>query len=137
MKITNFEDLDVWKRSRELVNEIYSLTKKQRFSKDFGLVDQIRRAAVSVMSNIAEGFERGSNTEFIRFLYIAKASCGETRSHLFIAFDQGYLIEDELEKAKSFAKSVSAMIGGFIAYLRTKLKNEMGKIQAKTVNFES
>jgi four helix bundle protein len=130
MKITNFEDLDVWKRSRELVNEIYSLTKKQRFSKDFGLVDQIRRAAVSVMSNIAEGFERGSNTEFIRFLYIAKASCGETRSHLFIAFDQGYLTNDELQKAKSFAKSVSAMIGGFIAYLRSsKMKGE--KFKAK------
>jgi len=94
MRITNFEDLDVWKKSRKLVNEIYSLTKKQRFSKDFGLVDQIRRSAVSVMSNIAEGFERGSNTEFIRFLYIAKASCGETRSHLFIAFDQGYLSEE-------------------------------------------
>jgi four helix bundle protein len=130
MGIANFEDLNVWKRSRELVNEIYSLTKKQRFSKDFGLVDQIRRAAISVMSNIAEGFERGSNTEFIRFLYISKASCGETRSHLFIAFDQGYLTNDELQKAKSFAKSVSAMIGGFIAYLRSsKMKGE--KFKAK------
>jgi four helix bundle protein len=128
MRITNFEDLDVWKRSRELVNEIYLLTKKQRFCKDFGLVDQIRRSAVSVMSNIAEGFERGSNTEFIRFLYIAKASCAETRSHLFIAFDQGYLTEDELEKTKFFAKGVSGMIGGFINYLRgSKMKGEKFK----------
>ncbi len=131
MKIINFEDLDVWKKSRKLVNEIYSLTKKQRFSKDFGLVDQIRRSGVSVMSNIAEGFERGSNTEFIRFLYIAKASCGETRSHLFIAFDQGYLSEEELENAKSFAKSVSRMIGGFIGYLRgSKMKGEKFKPQS-------
>jgi len=128
MKITSFEDLDVWRKSRELVNEIYLVTKKQRFSKDFGLVDQIRRSAVSVMSNIAEGFERGSNVEFIRFLYIAKASCAETRSHLFIAFDQGYLTEDELENAKSFAKSVSGMIGGFISYLRgSKMKGEKFK----------
>jgi len=119
MGIRNFEDLDVWKKSRELVNDVYSLTKKQRFSKDFGLVDQIRRSAVSVMSNIAEGFERGSNAEFIRFLYIAKASCGEVRSHLFIAFDQGYLTKDELDKTMSFANAVSAMIGGFIGYLRS------------------
>jgi four helix bundle protein len=130
MRITNFEDLDVWKKSRKLVNEIYLLTKKQRFSKDFGLVDQIRRSALSVMSNIAEGFERGSNTEFIRFLYIAKASCGETRSHLFIAFDQGYLSEEELENAKSFPKSVSGMIGGFISYLRgSKMKGEKFKAE--------
>jgi four helix bundle protein len=130
MRITNFEDLDVWKKSRKLVNEIYSLTKKQRFSKDFGLVDQIRRSGVLVMSNIAEGFERGSNTEFIRFLYIAKASCGETRSHLFIAFDQGYLSEEELENAESFAKSVSRMIGGFIGYLRgSKMKGEKFKAE--------
>lgn len=130
MRITSFEDLDVWKRSRELVNEIYLLTKKQRFCKDFGLVDQIRRSAVSVMSNIAEGFERGSNVEFIRFLYIAKASCAETRSHLFIALDQGYLTEDELEKTKTFAKSVSGMIGGFIIYLRgSKMKGEKFKPQ--------
>jgi four helix bundle protein len=81
-----------------------------------------------VMSNIAEGFERGSNTEFIRFLYIAKASCGETRSHLFIAFDQSYLTKDELEKTKSFAKSISGMIGGFISYLRgSKMKGEKFK----------
>ena len=131
MKIANFEDLDVWKRSRDLVKEIYSLTRKPPFSKDFGLVDQIRRSAVSVMSNIAEGFERGSNTEFIRFLYIAKASCAETRSHLFIAFDQGYLTEDELETTKAFAKRVSSMIGGFIGYLReSKLKGE--KFKAKS-----
>jgi four helix bundle protein len=128
MGIRNFEDLDVWKKSRELVNEIHSLTKKQRFSKDFGLVDQIRRSAVSVMSNIAEGFERGSNTEFIRFLYIAKASCGETRSHLFIAFDQGYLTRAELDKIMFSASAVSAMIGGFIGYLRgSKMKGEKFK----------
>jgi four helix bundle protein len=128
VRITGFEDLDVWKKSRELVNEIYLLTKKQQFSKDFGLVDQIRRSAVSVMSYIAEGFERGSNTELIRFLYIAKSSCAEARSHLFVAFDQGYLNGDELKRAGSFAKSVSGMIGGFISYLRSsKMKGEKFK----------
>ena len=128
MRIAGFEDLDVWKKSRELVNEIYPLTKKQHFSKDFGLVDQIRRSVVSVMSNIADGFERGSNIELIRYLYIAKSSCAETRSHLFVAFDQGYLTEEELKRASSFAKSVSGMIGGFISYLRSsKMRGEKFK----------
>jgi len=77
------------------------------------------------MSNIVEGFEGVSNTEFIRFLYIAKASCAETRSYLFVAFDQDYLTKDELEKIKTSAKSVSGMIGGFISYLRgSKMKGE-------------
>jgi len=104
------------------------MTKKEDNCRDRVLVSHMRRAAISVMSNISEGFERGSNTEFIRFLYIAKASCAETRSPLFIAFDQGYLTEDELESAKSFAKSVSGMIGGFINYLRgSKMKGEKFK----------
>ena len=75
----SFEQMDVWKEPRELVKLIYRLTDKREFRKDFGLADQIRRAAISVMSNIAEGFERGTNTEFIHFLFIAKGSCGEVR----------------------------------------------------------
>ena len=77
MAVKYFEDLDVWKEARRLTKEIYAATPDAKFSKDFGLRDQIRRAAVSVMSNIAEGFERGGNQEFIQFLYIAKGSCGE------------------------------------------------------------
>lgn len=76
--IQNFEDLNVWQRSRELVRLIYELTKNKIFKRDYFLVDQIRRSSISVLSNVAEGFERGSNKEFIQFLYIAKGSCGET-----------------------------------------------------------
>ncbi|TAK06448.1 four helix bundle protein, partial [bacterium] len=91
MAVKSFEDLEVWKETRRLSKEIYAATQDAKFSKDFGLRDQIRRAAVSVMSNIAEGFERGGNQEFIQFLYIAKGSCGEVRSQLYVALDQGYI----------------------------------------------
>ena len=87
MAINSFEDLHVWQRARELVNLIYKITRHKTFSEDKGLVDQIRRASVSILSNISEGFERGSNVEFIQFLYIAKASCGEVRCQIIIAYD--------------------------------------------------
>lgn len=123
MSIERFEDLNVWKRARELVNLIYRITKNKKFSEDRGLVDQIRRAAVSILSNISEGFERGSNTEFIQFLYIAKASCGEVRCQIIIGFDQGYVDEKELTEIKEMAMKVSGMIGNLISYLRkSKLK---------------
>ena len=93
----SFEELPVWQNARELVNYVYSLTMKDRFSKDFSLVDQIRRASASVMSNIAEGFERGSNAEFIHFLYISKGSAGETRTQLYIALDQEYISKEEFK----------------------------------------
>ncbi|MCJ7458634.1 MAG: four helix bundle protein [candidate division Zixibacteria bacterium] len=128
MKAKSIEELLVWQRARELVNNVYSLTKKQNFRRDFSLVDQIRRATISVMSNIAEGYERGSNTEFIQFLYIAKASCGEVRTQLLIALDQGYINKEELEKAKELALKVSGMLSNFIAYLkRSKLKGDKYK----------
>ncbi|MDP3025534.1 MAG: four helix bundle protein [candidate division Zixibacteria bacterium] len=128
MKAKSIEELLVWQRARELVNKVYDLTKKQGFCKDFSLVDQIRRATISVMSNIAEGYERGSNTEFIQFLYIAKASCGEVRTQLLIALDQGYINKEELEKAKELALKVSGMLSNFISYLkRSKLKGDKYK----------
>jgi len=114
MVINSFEDLNVWKRARELVNLIYRITKKKEFSADKGLVDQIRRASVSILSNISEGFERGSNVEFIQFLYIAKASCGEVRCQLLIASDQGYVNQKELNETKELAMKVSGMIGNLI-----------------------
>ena len=91
MQVKNFEDLEIWKDARALTRAIYQLTRSPKFSKDFGLRDQIQRATVSIMSNIAEGFERGGNREFIQFLYVAKASCGEVRSQLYVAMDQNYL----------------------------------------------
>ena len=118
MAVQNFEDLNVWKQARLLTQEVYRLTKAEKFSRDFGLRDQIQRAAISVMSNIAEGFERGGNQEFSQFLYIAKASCGEVRSQLYVAFDQGYVTHDETEKLRQSFKRLSGMISNLVTYMR-------------------
>src|SRR5260221_14703006 len=96
MTIRHFEDLEIWKLSLLMAKEIYNLTLKNDFAKDYGLRDQIRRAVVSVSSNIAEGFERNNNNEFIYFLKIAKGSNGEVRSQIYIAQYVGYISEDEL-----------------------------------------
>jgi four helix bundle protein len=101
MKVKNFEDLEIWKDARLLTRGIYQLTRDSKFSKDFALRDQIRRAAVSIMSNIAEGFERGGNQEFIQFLYVAKASCGEVRSQLYVALDQSYVAPRDCDEQAS------------------------------------
>jgi four helix bundle protein len=118
MSVKSFEDLNVWKEARQLTQEVYRMTKTEKFFKDFSLRDQIRRAAISVMSNIAEGFERGGNQEFVQFLYIAKASCGEVRSQLYVAVDQGYAAPAESEKLIQLFMRLSSMISNFIAYLR-------------------
>lgn len=123
MKVESFEGLTAWNKARELVNKVYAITKKEKFCKDFVLVSQIRRAEISVMSNIAEGFERGSNTELLQFLYIAKGSCGEVRCQLTIAFDQGYIDKNEFDNTHNLAKRVSGTIGNFINYLKaSKMK---------------
>lgn len=135
MKIESFEDLKAWRGSRELVKKVYSLTKKKGFAKDFGLVDQIRRAAISVVSNISEGFERGSNREFIQFLYVAKASCGELRAQLIIAYDQDYIDQKELYEINNLAKCVAGMLGSLINYLkRSKIKGS--KFRQDATNIE-
>lgn len=121
MKFNRFEEMEVWKQSRVLVKDIYEITAQQLFSADFGLKDQIRRCAVSIPSNIAEGYERKSNTEFIRFLYIAKGSAGELRTQLYLAKDLNYvdekIINDLLIKSEEISKSLS----GFIKYLQSKI----------------
>jgi len=114
-KIKKFEDLIAWQKARELTKAIYKLTSNGLFSKDFGLRDQIRRAAVSVMSNIAEGFERGSMNEFHQFLVIAKASCAEVRSQLYVALDAGYINEPAFQTLNQQATEVSKIIGGLRA----------------------
>ncbi len=116
----SFEELNIWQNARELVNLIYEFTKGGRFSRDYSLIDQIRRASVSIMSNIAEGFERGSNKEFIQFLYIAKGSCGELRSQLCIAFDQQYISREDFSKAKDECLKLSSMTNNLIRYLISK-----------------
>ena len=118
MAVKNFEDLNVWKQARQLTQEVYRLTKTEKFLKDFGLRDQIRRAAISVMSNIAEGFERGGNQEFVQFLYVAKASCGEVRSQLYVALGQGYATTNDTEKLLQLFRRLSGMISNLITYLR-------------------
>ena len=118
MSVKYFEDLEIWILSRKLTNKIYSVSNDSRFAKDYGLRDQIRRAAVSIMSNIAEGYERGGNQEFIQFLSIAKASCGEVRSQLYLAMDQCYITKTECEQLIDTFKKLSIMINNFIEYLK-------------------
>jgi four helix bundle protein len=117
-----FEELIVWQKARELTGVIYELTRGREFERDFGLRDQIRRAAVSVMSNIAEGFERGSNAEFGRFLVIAKGSCGEVRCQLYVAVDQGYIDAATFKRVCERAEEVSRMLQGLNRKVRMKAK---------------
>ena len=118
--IERFEDIKAWQAARDLVAVVYRVSGRGKFEKDFGLRDQIRRASVSMMSNIAEGFERGSDKEFCRFLYIAKGSAGEVRSHLFVASDLGYLTSDEFDDLRARAEEVAKALSGFITYLAPK-----------------
>ncbi len=115
----SFEDLPVWQNAKELSVLVYKTTSQGKFREDYGLKTQIQRAAVSVSSNIAEGFERGSKQEFIQFLYVAKGSCGELRSQLFIAKDVGHIENVDFETLLNSATNVSKQISGFIEYLKT------------------
>ena len=117
-KIERFEDIKAWQLARELCKLIFSFTNYSEFSKDFRLIGQIRGASGSVMDNIAEGFERYGNKEFIQFLSISKGSCGEVRSQLYRALDNGYISNDEFEDAYSRALEISKMLNGFISYLK-------------------
>lgn len=114
----SFEELHVYQRARELANAVYALTRLDALAKDRRLADQIRRAAVSVMSNIAEGFERGTTAEFVQFLYIAKGSCGEVRAQLELACDQNYISRSEHERLVDQARRVSGMISNLIAHIQ-------------------
>lgn len=116
-KIERFEEIKAWQLARELVTAVYRASSQGKFATDFGLRDQIRRAAVSVISNIAEGFERGSEKEFQRFLYMAKGSAGEVRSQLYVASDLGYLPVEEFADLKARVEEVSRALSGFITYL--------------------
>ena len=111
-KIGGFEDLLAWQKARLLTAHIYKITGQGEFARDFGLRDQIRRASVSVMSNIAEGFERGRPAEFHQFLSISKASCAELRSQLYVALDVGYIQEEQFMQLLAQAVEVGRIIGG-------------------------
>ncbi len=116
--VARFEELDAWVRARELVRAVYQQSQSGRFGMDFPLRDQIRKAAISVMSNIAEGFERDGDQEFLQFLAIAKGSCGEVRAQLYVAFDQEYLGENDFRALLELATEVSRLIAGLMRYLR-------------------
>ena len=117
--VQQFEDLKVWQRAREVNLQIYKLSNKGSFSKDFGLRDQIRRASVSIVSNIAEGFERNGSKEFNQFLSIAKASAAEVRAQLYVAKDLEYISNDAFTQVVNELITVSKMLSGLMSYLRT------------------
>ena len=122
-KIERFEDFIAWQKARQLSRKIYQATNLPGFSRDFGLKDQIPRSAISIMSKIAEGFERGRAAEFHQFLSIAKASCAEVRSQLYVALDVGYLDETTFERLTEQAKEVGRLIGGLRASVERRIRN--------------
>ena len=117
-KIEKFEDIEAWKMGRELVKGVYRVTLAGEFARDYGLKDQVRRASVSILSNIVEGFERGGNKEFLQFLATAKGSCGEVRAQLYVAIDQFYLSDEQFNSLFAQSLDISRMLSGLIKYLR-------------------
>ena len=116
--LRRFEELEAWQKARTLTRLVYEHTRAGEFAKDFGLRVQIRRAAVSVMSNIAEGFERGGNTEFVHFLTMAKGSAGEVEAQLYVAMDQEYLEKEEFRRMRGEIDSIKRLIGGLMRHLK-------------------
>ena len=118
MNFKSFEDIESWKKARVFNKLIYIATKQGKFSNDFDLIRQIRRASVSISSNIAEGFERNTDKEFVYFLYVAKASAGEVRSQLYLANDLEYINNGDFNQLKNKVVEISKLIGGLIKYLK-------------------
>ena len=117
-KIAGFEDIQSWQKARELVSSVYTITKEKAFSSDYSLKNQIRSAAVSIMSNIAEGFSRRTTKELVQFLFISKGSTAEVQSQLYIALDQGYIDRQKFDELYSKSEEVARLLSGFIKYLR-------------------
>ena len=124
-----FEDIEAWQKARELCKMIGEIIDEGRFQKNFSLIDQIERSSGAIMDNIAEGFERGGNREFLQFLYISKASCGEFRSQLYRAIDRNYTRQEEFDKMYRLAKDVISMLQKLINYLEA---SELKGLKYKT-----
>ncbi|MBN2119854.1 MAG: four helix bundle protein [Candidatus Omnitrophica bacterium] len=135
MSIRKFEELDIWKRTRELTKIIYKISSVPGFSRDWGLRDQLRRASVSVMSNIAEGFDSGSRKEFARFLSISRRSTSEMQSQLYVALDQSYMSQEDFKLIYKEIEEIRRMITSFIKYLKgIKKTNSLNSPTRKLIN---
>ena len=121
MKITRFEHIECWQEARKIVNRVYRICSVDGFKRDYSLIDQIKRAAISIMANIAEGFSRKGNKDFIQFLFIAKSSAAELQSHLYVALDQRYLTEPDFNGLYEDLDKVQRKISNFIKYLNSTL----------------
>jgi four helix bundle protein len=130
--IRRFEDIEAWQLARVLANRIYDVTSDTSFSRDFALRDQIRRASISVVSNIAEGYERDGDREFLHFLYMSKGSCGELRAQLYLAHDRRYLSDDQFREIYAKAVELSRVIAGLIRYLQqSNMRGRKYKVSAQ------
>ena len=133
--IRRFEDLEIWQKARDFCKKIFRITNYENFSKDFRLRDQIKASSGSIMDNIAEGFERGGNKEFVQFLYISKGSCGESRSQLYRAFDFKYIVKDEFDELTQDTVNLAQDISNFINYLKqSEMKGSKYKADSKISN---
>ena len=117
-KIEKFEEIQAWQKARELVRSIYEITSKEDFARDYSLKDQIRRASISVMSNIAEGFSRQTDKEFIQFLHVAKGSASEAQSQLYVALDLKYISQATFKELYELSEETIRLISGFVRYLK-------------------
>ena len=124
--IERFEDMEAWQKARELARKVYALSNEGAFSRDFELRGQIRRAAVSVMSNIAEGYERGEDAEFRRFLAIAKGSAGEVKAQLYVALDAGFISKPRFDQLYGLSTETGNLIGGLMRYLSGGRRSKHG-----------
>jgi len=120
MKIERFEDIQGWQEARTLTKNTYQLTNRSPFKRDRGLCNQIQKASVSIMANIAEGFDRQSKREFIKFLYYASGSASEVQSHLYVALDQNYILKEAFEETYKQTQKTKSLVNGFIKYLKGK-----------------
>ena len=133
--ITRFEDIQAWQTARQLASMIYAMGNQTGFNRDFGLRDQIRRAAVSVLSNIAEGFESRTDVQFINFLGTARASAGEVRAQLYVALDQKYIADEQFKESYTLAEKCARQIAKFIVYLQSNPRQR--RVSDDTPDYEA